>query len=130
MGEAKPTNLGRLLKRLRLHAGLSLYEAGKRSGIDRARLLKLERGDLARATPPVLNALARTFGVQPEELYDAIWSDHPEELPSVATYFRRKYRLTGNQIAEVERTLDRVRTKERRSPQQSRNKKPNEGRSS
>ena len=117
-----PSTLGKLLKRLRQDAGLSLYEAGKRAGIDRARLLKLERGDIARVTPPVLNALARTFGVQPEELYDAIWSERPEELPSLQTYFRRKYRLSGDQIAEVERALDRARSKK--------NKKPKEGRSS
>ena len=103
-----PAELGRLLKRLREEADLSLYELAKRSGVNRAKLLRLESGELRQATGPVLHKLADALGVELEDFYDAIWQDKDEPLPSPAIYFRSKYGLSDEQIAELEVTIKRL----------------------
>lgn len=99
------TELGPVLRRLRDEAGLSLYELEKRSGISRSTLLRMENGQLPRPTTNHLNKVARGLGVEPEVLYDAIWESTKTPLPSSAVYFRSKYRLSAEQIAELEDRL-------------------------
>lgn len=46
--------------------------------------------------------MAQGLGVEPEVLYDAVWQSTRTPLPSSAVYFRSKYRLNPEQIAELE----------------------------
>ncbi len=39
---------------------------------------------------------------------DALWAHTAEPLPSPATYFRRKYALSDEQIAELEAAVERI----------------------
>lgn len=126
----QPTAVARLLTSLRQAVGLTQYEAARRAGIDRTTLLRIERGEHQPGTD-TLNALARVLRVEPEMLYDTVWNQSREPLPSLPTYFRHRYRLGGEQIAEMERALARVtrrdpRTKPRQAKQR---KQPNERRS-
>ena len=96
------TQLGRVLRQLREDAGLTLYELEKRSGIGRGTLTKIENGMLPRRPAGMLNQIARGLGVEPEVLYDAAWETAEAPLPSTGVYFRSKYRLSPEQIAELE----------------------------
>jgi len=91
-----------------LEAGLSLYELAKRSNVNRAKLFRMESGEVRQPTPETLQRLARALGAQPEEFYDAVWQDNDAPLPSPALYFRSKYRLSEAQIAELEASVKRV----------------------
>lgn len=103
----QPTAIGNLLRSLREGAGLSQYEAARLADIDRATLLRIERGETSPSLETI-NALARVLRIEPETLYDALWSQNSQPLPSLPTYFRRKYHLSGEQIAQVERAVIRA----------------------
>ena len=100
------TPLGQKLKELRYTLGLSLYEVETRSGVNRAKLMRLENGTITKPTTETLNKLAQCLEVDPEELYDVAWATGP--LPSLPTYFRSKYSLDDNTIAAIERTIERA----------------------
>lgn len=104
----QPSAIGQLLKQLREDAGLSLYELERRSGVNRAKLQRIESGEIRHPTMPTLTKLAAAHDIEPEDLYDAVWQDSSEPLPSPAVYFRSKYHLSDEQIAELESTVDRV----------------------
>ena len=99
------TNLAELLRRLRQEAGLSLYELARRSGINRSIVARIEDGTTTQPDVSTLNRIARTLGVEPELLYDALWEDSNRPLPSPATYFRSKYQLSEDQIRQLERSM-------------------------
>jgi transcriptional regulator with XRE-family HTH domain len=103
-----PTTLGTLLTQLRTRAGLSMYQLAQRAGLNRSTLMRIEDGTYAQPSVETLNTLARALQVEPEELYDAVWQDSGEPLPSPAIYFRSKYQLSDRQIAELESTLKRL----------------------
>jgi transcriptional regulator with XRE-family HTH domain len=105
-----PTHLGKLLTRLRNEAGLTLYELARRTGINRSTLMRIEDGSTSQPDTATLNTLARVLGADVEQLYDALWQGNRTPLPSATTYFRSKYRLTDEQIAEVTAALDQVAT--------------------
>lgn len=106
--ETPVTRLGQLLQQLRFEAGLTLYELAKRSGINRSTLQRLETGTTTSPDTKTLNALARVFGIEAEQFYDAVWQEADAPLPSPAVYFRSKFRLSADQIAEIEESIRRV----------------------
>jgi transcriptional regulator with XRE-family HTH domain len=108
MTEQNAPTLAELLKRLREAAGLSLYELDKRTGINRSTLMRIEDGTTTQPDVDTLNRLARALGVDPEDFYDALWAHTAEPLPSPATYFRRKYALSDEQVAELEAAVERI----------------------
>ena len=130
MPPRKPPSLAELLTRLRLEAGLSLYELSHRSGINRSNLHRMEKGVITDPSRETLNRIAGALGTDPEQLYEAILAADPAALPELPTYFRAKYRLNDDEIAEVERLIastgkkprapakqnSKPTTKERRSP--------------
>lgn len=103
-----PTSLAELLTQLRLEAGLSMYQLANRSGVSRGQLSRMESGEARHPAPATLQRLARALNVEPEEFYDAAWQDIDGPLPSPAVYFRSKYRLTPEQIAEIEQSIERM----------------------
>ncbi len=106
--EQAPSTVAELLNRLRREAGISMYELAKRTGINRSTLMRIEDGTTASPDTATLNTLARGLGVEAELLYDAVWQDASQPLPSAALYFRSKYRLSDEQIAEIEASVKRV----------------------
>lgn len=101
-----PPTLATLLPRLREEAGVSLYELSKRSGINRSNLHRLENGVLMDPERATLDRIAKALAVEPELLYDAAWARDPDALPTLPTYFRTKYRMTDEEIAEVQRIVE------------------------
>ena len=120
--ESAPSHLAAVVRQLRTEAGLSLYELAKRSGINRAKLARIESGEIRRPTQETINSLARALQTEPEVLYDSVWQDSDQPLPSAAIYFRSKYQLNEAQIRQLEASLREVtgeeshQDEERRSP--------------
>lgn len=123
------TNLGDLIRQLRAERGLNVSELARRSGMNRSSLKRIEDGDTAHPDVRSLNMLARALGVDPEVLYDVVWwQDTKTPLPSANIYFRSKYHLMPEQVAEIETSIrqmrdaspstasNQVRDNERRSP--------------
>ena len=50
-------------------------------------------------------ALHAALDVEPELLYDAVWKDTGDVLPSLTTYFRSKFSMSDDQIAIVKQFL-------------------------
>ncbi|MHB8510862.1 MAG: helix-turn-helix domain-containing protein [Actinomycetota bacterium] len=109
-----PTKLGNQIRQLRNEAGLSLNELGKRCGLDRATLMRIETGETPQPEISTLNSLARALNIEAEIFYDALWQDSEKPLPSMATYFRRKYRLNRDQIDALEKSFAQI-SKSRKS---------------
>src|SRR5689334_16083998 len=99
---------GGLLKRLRQEAGLSLYELGQRSGVNRAKLLRMECGEIRQPTMATISKVAAALRVEPEDFYDAMWQDSDGPLPSPAVYLRSKYHLSGEQVAKLAEQIERL----------------------
>ena len=106
--EPTPTALGSLMAQIRSDQGLSLFELAKRTGIHRSTLMRIEEGATTTPDTQTLNALAKALGTDPEDLYDALWQDKSEPLPSAAIYLRSKYRLSDDQAKQAEQFLDHL----------------------
>jgi transcriptional regulator with XRE-family HTH domain len=116
MKDEPTTELGKLLKQARTAQGLSLYELATRSGVNRSTLLRIEDGATTQPDVETLNVLARALNLDPEEFYDARWQDTDGPLPSPATYFRSKYSLSDDQLAELESAVERITSKPKKTP--------------
>lgn len=103
-----PTKLGTLITQLRTAAGLSMYHLAQRTGLNRSTLMRIEDGTYQQPTVETLNKLAQALDAEPEDLYDAVWKDSEEPLPSLGVYFRSKYHLSEQQIAELQSTVERI----------------------
>ena len=117
----EPGPLGEKLQELRQQAGLTLYELEQRSGINRPKLLRIEKGEIRQPTIETLNKLADALDVDPEEFYDAAWAEADGPMPSLPAYFRSKYHMSDTEIAAVERTVRSIKSKQDnrdRSPKQ------------
>lgn len=100
------TPFGQTLRRLRTRAGLSLYQLGQRTGLQRTRIKRMEDGLVKSPTLPVLNRLAEGLDVDPEVLYDAVWRTTDQPLPTLPTYLREKFHLRDDQIERLRESLD------------------------
>lgn len=85
--------LSELLRRLRAKSGLSIRDLEEASGINRANLSRLERGEASRPKPETLTRLAEVFGTDASELLMAAGytADKAAALPTLPTYLRTKY---------------------------------------
>lgn len=109
MTPKKLEDLADAVRRLREAAGHTLYSLEQVSGINRSNLSRIEDGTIVNADTTTLNRLARALKVDPEVLYDAAWvSKGRPPLPSPAMYFRSKYGLRADDIAELEATAERL----------------------
>jgi transcriptional regulator with XRE-family HTH domain len=81
-----PPAVGRVLRRARQHAGLTLREVERRTGRANAYLSQVERGVIRRPDPLVLLELAELYGI--DFLTLARWAglDSAEEQPSAGAY--------------------------------------------
>lgn len=67
MARPRPA-LGRNLRRLRQHAGLSQHELAGRSGVSRPTIARIESGSQATASLDTIEALAKALGVRSADL--------------------------------------------------------------
>jgi len=94
---------------LRQQAGLSMSELAEASGIDKASVSRIERGEFQKPKEETLTAIAKTLGVDPTDLLSAAGYANPSTLPSFRPYLRTKYgHLPPNKLAELEAIFRRI----------------------
>lgn len=105
----KPT-LATELRRLREAAGLSLRSLASYSGVNVSVISRIEAGEIRYPTTDTLNRMAKSLDVDPEALYDAVWREPSSKhaLPSMPLYLRAKYRLSAEEIVEVEASIKKI----------------------
>lgn len=81
-----PPAVGRVLRRARQHAGLTLREVERRTGRANAYLSQVERGVIRRPDPLVLLELAELYGIDFLTLARWVGLDSAEEQPSAGAY--------------------------------------------
>lgn len=69
------TEMGELMKRLRLERGLTLEEVGQRVGVGKSTVRKWENGDIANMRRDKIALVAKALGVAPAYLMG--WTDDP-----------------------------------------------------
>jgi transcriptional regulator with XRE-family HTH domain len=84
--------LGSLLKRQRLAAGLSTRALGAKAGVDDSTIVRLEQGLRDAPRPDILTKLAKALHISLADLFALAGYAVPQELPTLPTYLRIKYR--------------------------------------
>lgn len=103
-----PGPLARKVAKLRAEAELSLYELEKRSGVNRAKLTRIEKGVIRYPTITTLNKLADGSRIDRVALHDVAASGHSGPLPSLKTYLKLKFSMSDEQIAYIERCVGKI----------------------
>jgi len=109
MTEAQARQLGQLFKRARKARKLSLREVDEQSGVSYGWLSRLERGLTGAPSPTKLTRVARVLGLAPERIDRITRGQVSSELPPIRTYFRAKYQLSTEEIAQIEELFDLIR---------------------
>ena len=95
--------VGALVQRLREQAGLSMGELAEASGIDKASISRIERGEFIKPKEETLTAIAEALGTDPADLLSAAGYTSPTTLPSFRPYLRTKYgHLPADKLAQLE----------------------------
>lgn len=84
--------LGSLLKRQRITAGLSTRSLGAKAGVDDSTIVRLEQGLRNTPRPDVLTKLAKALHLNLADLFALAGYAVPQELPTLPAYLRVKYR--------------------------------------
>jgi transcriptional regulator with XRE-family HTH domain len=115
--ENAPTALASLVTGLRKAAGISTWTLAQRSGIDRSNIRRIESGVVSNITVATMQKLAAALDVDVERFYEAHWETTGQTLPSLATYFRTKYRqLSDHQIAQIEEFVAELQSPHKHKP--------------
>jgi transcriptional regulator with XRE-family HTH domain len=109
MTETQAKKLGRLIAKARAAKGLSVKALAEQLGVATGWLGKLEQGNFLDPSRDRLARLAETLDIEPARIDRITRAPMADVLPGMRTYFRAKYDLTPDQIAEVEQYVDRLR---------------------
>jgi transcriptional regulator with XRE-family HTH domain len=109
MTPAQAKQLGSLIAKARSRKGLSLRDLAWRVGVHTSWLGRLEQGDFADPAPDRLARVADELDIEPVRIDRITKGAVADGLPGMRTYFRAKYALSSEQIAQVERYIDRLR---------------------
>lgn len=105
-------SLGDALKQRRLDMQLSIREVARRSNINDANILRIERGDFAQPKPETLRALADVLGLDLSDLFALSGYVQPTTLPTFAPYLRSKYAdLPESAACEIEASFAAIAAK-------------------
>lgn len=106
--------IGRMLATARHKKDWSLRRLAYETGVSHVWLLKVERGESLNPPAGRLILVADALDVDPERIERIARGQLTDSLPSVRTYFRAKYDLTPEEIAEIERTVSDIQRKHER----------------
>lgn len=108
--DSKNLTLGDYIRARRTSRGLSLNDVAAASGLHFSYWSKLEAGQYDAPSPKHLLTIARTLGVDAEDLYGLAGYAIPERLPTFKPYLRAKYgELPPEAVADLERYFDLLR---------------------
>jgi len=100
--------LGRMLKQARERMGLSLRAVEQRTRIPFAWVARTEHGHYSRPAPERLATLAELLGIDARAMDGVTSGEMSEQLPKARTYFRAKYHLNPDEIAQLETLMDEL----------------------
>ncbi len=109
MTEAQSRQLGRLFKRARKAKKLSLRQLDELSGVSYGWIRRLESGTQPELSSSKLTKVARVLEIPPERIDRMTRGQVSSDLPPIRTYFRAKYKLTTDEIQQIEDVFDRIR---------------------
>lgn len=107
--DKKNQTLGNFLRERRTARGWSLNDVARISRLHLSYWSKLEAGQYDAPSPKHLQVIARTLGVNFEDLYSLVGYESPERLPSFTPYLRAKYELPPEAVADLERYFELLR---------------------
>jgi transcriptional regulator with XRE-family HTH domain len=107
MTTAQAKQLGALVARARARKGLSLRDLAGQLGLARSWLGYLEQGRYVDPGPDRLARIAEALDLEPTQIDRITRGAVSDGLPDMRTYFRAKYALTPEQIAQIERYVER-----------------------
>jgi transcriptional regulator with XRE-family HTH domain len=110
MSSANAKKLAAAIRRHRQAKGMSQPDLADAIGVPPSTIYRLERGEFKLPRPEKLQRIARALDVEFEELFELAGYDAP--LPEVPVYLRRKFDMSEEAQAKVERYIERVRRQE------------------
>jgi transcriptional regulator with XRE-family HTH domain len=95
--------LGELIRKDRVAAGLSQSELARRSGIDKSTIYRLEQGEFTHLDPQRLQRIASALGTEVEDYFALSGYYTTHGLPNLGTYLRSKYDASPDVADDVEK---------------------------
>jgi transcriptional regulator with XRE-family HTH domain len=117
MTEEQARTLGRMVKQARHMRGLTLRELDELTGVSYGWLALLEKGQIPSPAAGKLTAVADVLDIPPERIDRLTRGKVARGLPTIRTYFRTKYQLTPQEIAQIEDVFDQIRRNRREHPE-------------
>ena len=109
MTPTQARNLGILIAEARARRALTIRDVEATLHIPRSWLGYVEQGRSLTIDPDRLLRLAEFLDIAPARIDRITRGSMARGLPELRTYFRAKYDLTPDQIAEVQRYVDELR---------------------
>ena len=109
MTSAQAKKLGQLIARVRERRGIGLRELARLVEVSPTWMTQLEAGRYLDTSPERLARIAEILDIDPARFEQFTGWSVSESLPNLKTYFRAKYDLTPDQVAQVERYIERLR---------------------
>jgi transcriptional regulator with XRE-family HTH domain len=109
MTPAQAKKLGQLIARTREARGIGMRELALMVGVSLGWISEFEAGRYLDTSPGRLARIAEALNLDPTRLDRFTGGTMANSLPNLKTYFRAKYDLTPEQIAQVEQYVRRLR---------------------
>jgi transcriptional regulator with XRE-family HTH domain len=109
MTAAQARQLGKLVASARKKARLSSRALATELGVANGWIAELENGRFVDPAPDRLARLAEVLDIEPSRIERLTKGAMAEGLPGARAYFRAKYDLSAEDVAKVERYIDRLR---------------------
>jgi transcriptional regulator with XRE-family HTH domain len=110
---SQPTTLGEAIRQARKAVGLSSRQLAPLVGIHHSVLSRIERGEVTRPSPKLLQNIAEVTETDPSTLLAFLGVK--ATLPEPRVYFRKAYGMTEEEAEEAEAVIAELRAKRRRS---------------
>lgn len=105
MSKANAKKLGAAIKRYRKAKGLTQPALAEAVGVPKSTMFRIEQGEFAAPSPEKLQRISRILDVDFEELFELAGYAAPEP-PALPVYLRRKFDLSDDAQAKVERYIE------------------------
>ena len=105
MSKSNKKNLGAAITRHRKAKGLTQPQLAEAVGLPKSTVLRIERGEFAAPGAEKLMRISRALDVDFEELFELAGYETPDP-PALPVYLRRKFDLSDEAQAKVERYIE------------------------
>src|SRR5437763_15871361 len=111
MSNANAKKLGKTIARHRKAKGLTQPQLADTARVPKSTRCRIEQGEFAAPSPEKLQRISRVLDVEFEELFELAGYATPEP-PELPVYLRRKFDLSDDAQAKVERYVERIKKEE------------------